>query len=215
MKKWSLEWRHVSFLLLREKLYSFQKKQLHHLEHLRNIDLKQKLRIKWDVEGENSSFSMESSMETSPILKLNSKISKKKKNSPEDNELLEADFSPTEIKTIWSCASDKAPGPYDFPFKFLKDFWNIIQFDFIIALRKFKSTGNISRGCYLSFIFWIPKVQDPTILKDFRPISLIRCFTKVISKLLTIRLKRSSTRWLVLNKQPMFKDIIYLMGLLL
>lgn len=47
----------------------------------------------------------------------------------------------------------------------------------------------ISSGCNSSFITLIPKVDDPLCLKDYRPISLIGVYTKILSKLLANRLK--------------------------
>jgi hypothetical protein len=40
-----------------------------------------------------------------------------------------------------------------------------------------------------SFITLIPKVNTPTNLNDFRPISLINCVVKIITKLLEDRLQ--------------------------
>ncbi|KHN47625.1 hypothetical protein glysoja_036477, partial [Glycine soja] len=42
-----------------------------------------------------------------------------------------------------------------------------------------------------SFIALIPKVSDPQGLSDYRPISLIGCVYKIVSKLLAKRLKKA------------------------
>ena len=47
----------------------------------------------------------------------------------------------------------------------------------------------INEGCNASFITLIPKVLNPIGLNDFRPISLIGIYYKVISKMLAERLK--------------------------
>ncbi|GJX47850.1 transposon TX1 [Tanacetum coccineum] len=49
--------------------------------------------------------------------------------------------------------------------------------------------GNL-KGCNASFITIIPKVADPIGLGDFRPISLIGCYYKIIAKILSKRVKR-------------------------
>ncbi|XP_057432145.1 uncharacterized protein LOC130724896 [Lotus japonicus] len=46
------------------------------------------------------------------------------------------------------------------------------------------------KGSNASFIALIPKVDSPVGLNDFRPISLIGCIYKDVSKLLSLRLKR-------------------------
>ncbi|GKA84297.1 putative RNA-directed DNA polymerase, eukaryota, reverse transcriptase zinc-binding domain protein [Tanacetum coccineum] len=48
----------------------------------------------------------------------------------------------------------------------------------------------ISRGCNSSFITIIRKIPDPIGLGDFRPISLIGCYYKIIAKMLAERVKR-------------------------
>lgn len=45
-------------------------------------------------------------------------------------------------------------------------------------------------GVNSSFIALIPKVEQPQLVKDFRPISLINCTIKIVTKVLANRLKR-------------------------
>ena len=53
----------------------------------------------------------------------------------------------------------------------------------------FWETGEISKGCNASFITLIPKVSDPIGLSDYRPISLIGSYYKIIAKMLAERVK--------------------------
>ncbi|KHN42744.1 Transposon TX1 putative 149 kDa protein, partial [Glycine soja] len=46
------------------------------------------------------------------------------------------------------------------------------------------------KGCNASFITLIPKVADPQFLNDYKPISLIGCIYKIVSKVLANRMKR-------------------------
>ena len=48
----------------------------------------------------------------------------------------------------------------------------------------------ISEGCNSSFISLIPKIENPLNLNDFRPISLIDSYYKIVSKVLTARLQK-------------------------
>lgn len=45
-------------------------------------------------------------------------------------------------------------------------------------------------GVNSSFIALIPKVEQPQLVNDFRPISLINCTIKIVTKVLANRLKR-------------------------
>ncbi|XP_019431881.1 PREDICTED: uncharacterized protein LOC109338984 [Lupinus angustifolius] len=51
-------------------------------------------------------------------------------------------------------------------------------------------SGNLSRGCNASFTVLIPKNNCPQGLGEYRPISLVGCIYKIISKLLVGRLKK-------------------------
>ncbi|XP_071727850.1 uncharacterized protein [Rutidosis leptorrhynchoides] len=104
---------------------------------------------------------------------------------------LEEQFSGEEIwEAVNSCANNKAPGPDGFNMRFFKKFWAIISDDLIEAIRGFWQNGTISSGCNSSFITLIPKVANPVNLNEYRPISLIGSFYKIIAKLLSNRIKK-------------------------
>ncbi|XP_071713069.1 uncharacterized protein [Rutidosis leptorrhynchoides] len=104
---------------------------------------------------------------------------------------LELPFSEEEIwGAVNECASNKSPGPDGFNLRFYKKFWAIIKEDLIAAVHGFWVSGEISEGCNSSFISLIPKKTDPVSLSDYRPISLIGSFYKIIAKLLFIRLRK-------------------------
>ncbi|GJT30670.1 RNA-directed DNA polymerase, eukaryota [Tanacetum coccineum] len=65
---------------------------------------------------------------------------------------------------------------------------NIIENDLVCAINHFHKTGKIPRGCNSSFITLIPKMNDPVFIKDYRPISLIGSQYKIIGKLLANRI---------------------------
>ncbi|GJS77798.1 reverse transcriptase domain, reverse transcriptase zinc-binding domain protein [Tanacetum coccineum] len=58
------------------------------------------------------------------------------------------------------------------------------------AVNWFWETKEISRGYNSSFVTIIPKVADPIGLGDFRPISLIGCYYKILAKILAERVKK-------------------------
>jgi len=102
-----------------------------------------------------------------------------------------AGFSEEEIKdAVWQCEGSKSPGPDGFNFNFIKKSWNHLKEDFVAVLKAFHQTGYIPKGCNASFIALVPKVRDPCVLDQFRPISLVGAIYKVISKVLAGRLKK-------------------------
>jgi len=99
--------------------------------------------------------------------------------------------------------SDKAPGPNGFPILFYKEFWPILKFDLIHMFNEFYNGHlQLDRFNFASVIL-IHKNLGANNLKDFRPISLINCSIRIISKVLANRL---STKMDVLvdNSQTAF-----------
>ncbi|GJS55576.1 RNA-directed DNA polymerase, eukaryota, reverse transcriptase zinc-binding domain protein [Tanacetum coccineum] len=82
------------------------------------------------------------------------------------------------------CGGDKAPGPDGFTFKFIKNQWDLLGNDIISFVREFESFTIIPRGCNSSLITLVPKIDDPIVIGDFRPISLIGCQYKILAKVL-------------------------------
>lgn len=62
--------------------------------------------------------------------------------------------------------------------------------DLLNVFRYYHGVGEINVNCNASFIALIPKVTDPILITDFRPISLIGCLYQIYSKTLALRLKK-------------------------
>ncbi|GKB15937.1 putative RNA-directed DNA polymerase [Tanacetum coccineum] len=111
--------------------------------------------------------------------------------SLEDSHSLDCSFTIEEIKAaVWDCGSCKAPGPDGFTFKFFKKHWDTLKHDIVSYVKEFEDSALIPRGCNSSFITLVPKVDDPLVVSDFRPISLIGSQYKIIAKILANRLSR-------------------------
>ncbi|KAJ9544401.1 hypothetical protein OSB04_024108 [Centaurea solstitialis] len=103
---------------------------------------------------------------------------------------LEAPITNTEVKNaVWSCGGDKAPGPDGFSFAFLRKFWELVGNDFYKALKDFEDNPSHIAASNASFIALVPKAKDPLRINENRPIHLMGCVSKVISKVLADRLK--------------------------
>ena len=95
-----------------------------------------------------------------------------------------------EVKNVvWNCDNSKSPGPDSFNFGFIKFCWEEIKKDVIRAVNNFEECGRWTREKNASFISLIPKVDNPQLLNDFRPISLVGCLYKIVAKILSLRMK--------------------------
>ena len=109
----------------------------------------------------------------------------------QQNVILVERFQEEEIRrAVWSCGSDKSPGPNGLNFKFIKQFWEVIKPDFLRFFDEFHVNGVFPRGLNASFIALISKVADPQELNEYRSISLIGCTYKILAKVLANRLKK-------------------------
>ena len=102
---------------------------------------------------------------------------------------LSAPFSNDEIDAVVKeLPNDRAPGPDGFNGYFLNKCWQIIKTDFYDLCHAFHAGGlditSISEG----YITLIPKISSPETANDFRPITLLNCCLKVITKILANRL---------------------------
>nr|GFC06600.1 RNA-directed DNA polymerase, eukaryota, reverse transcriptase zinc-binding domain protein [Tanacetum cinerariifolium] len=102
---------------------------------------------------------------------------------------LESPISKDKIRTaVWGCGVDKSPRPGGFTFEFFRKYWAVVGPDFSTAVEWFFEHGDFAIGCKSSFVALIPKVLDPKVVSDYRPISLIGSLYKVVTKILATRL---------------------------
>ncbi|XP_063941514.1 uncharacterized protein LOC135149664 [Daucus carota subsp. sativus] len=87
-----------------------------------------------------------------------------------------------------SLAADKAPGPDGFNIRSIKFLWPLIKDKVISFIQDFGEMSKLPAGVNSSFIVLIPKVLNPSLIKDFRPISLINSSMKILMKVLATRL---------------------------
>lgn len=84
---------------------------------------------------------------------------------------------------------DKSLGSNSFSMLFFQECWEILKRDLMEVFEEFYERGIISKGMNATFIVLIPKKKDTSYFLDFRPISLVGSLYKIISKVLSIRLR--------------------------
>jgi len=109
----------------------------------------------------------------------------------DDLQCLEEPFSKQEIDAvIKEMPTNKAPGPDGFNGNFIKACWHIISADFYKLIEDFHQGNCQLESINASYITLIPKKDVPINANDFRPISLLNCSIKIITKLLANRLQK-------------------------
>ena len=91
--------------------------------------------------------------------------------------------------TIKSMQPDKAPGPDGFTTRFYQSCWSIIKEVVMKAVRAFDGAdGRGMERLNEAFIVLLPKKEGALDIKDFRPISLIHSFAKIVAKAMSAEL---------------------------
>ena len=105
-----------------------------------------------------------------------------------DNEILNRPFTEEEVrKALFSMKSNRAPGPDNIPAEFYQHCWDIVKED-IMKLFTVSHAGelDVSRLNY-GIITLLPKINGANKIQQFRPICLLRCPYKLITKVLDNR----------------------------
>jgi len=84
---------------------------------------------------------------------------------------------------------NKAPGPDGFPAEFYWDSWSVVKESTVAAIREFFTTGHLLKKFNTTAITLIPKEIGADVLSKFRPVSCCKTIYKVITRLISKRLK--------------------------
>ena len=108
------------------------------------------------------------------------------------NTQLNADFTEWEIRLALSQMTPlKAPSPDGMPPLFYQNYWDLIGNDITQAVLLFLNSATLPPHLNHTFITLVPKVSNPKVASDFRPISLCNILYKIFFKVLANKLKSS------------------------
>nr|XP_025703077.1 uncharacterized protein LOC112803834 [Arachis hypogaea] len=103
---------------------------------------------------------------------------------------LEEMSSAAEIReAVWDCESSKVSGCDGYNMNFIKRCWGKIGSEFTTAVMEFFQTCRLLADTNITWVALAPKFVGAKEIKDLRPISMVGCVYKVISKVLVRRMR--------------------------
>ena len=126
----------------------------------------------------------------------------------EDGQILEALILKEELKqNLKKCADNKSPGNDGLTKEFYTYFWDYIIDTYYNSYLESKRIGKLSTSQRQNIITLLEKAgKDKTLIKNWRPISLINLDTKLISKVYANRLKSVMPKLVHANQVAYVKD---------
>jgi hypothetical protein len=107
----------------------------------------------------------------------------------EEREFLERDLTLNEFDRAMERAKiNTSPGIDSISNRFIKNFCNIFRVPLFKYSKCCYAKGILTENFRCTKIRLIPKKGDTTLMKNWRPISLLNCFYKLISKVIAMRL---------------------------
>ena len=92
-------------------------------------------------------------------------------------------------KALFACDGNKAPGPDGFTVELFQSQWETMKDEIMKVFFEFGRDGIIHGITNETYICLIPKKSSTLTVKNFRPISFVTSLYKLISKVLSMRLK--------------------------
>lgn len=107
------------------------------------------------------------------------------------NAQLLLDFSSEEVNiALQQMHPLKSPGPDGLPTLFYQKYWEIVGADITQEVLHILNSGHMPLEVNHTHLALIPKVKFPSKINEFRPISLCNVIYKLVSKVLSNRLKK-------------------------
>ncbi|XP_025638571.1 uncharacterized protein [Arachis hypogaea] len=108
----------------------------------------------------------------------------------EEAAVLEVMPTPEEIReAVWDCESSKTPGSDGYNMNFIKKCWDEIGQEFTTTVLGFFQSAKLPTEANVTWVALAPKFVGAKKIKDLRPINMVGCIYKVISKVLVRRMR--------------------------
>jgi hypothetical protein len=112
-------------------------------------------------------------------------------------------------KEIWDILSlfykDKSPGPGGWTVEFFTLFFDVVGDDLLDLVEDSRIRGKIQKSLNSTFLALIPKKNSPRTFGNYKPITLCNICYKLISKVITNRIKPILSRDLLAGKLGFLK----------
>ena len=96
---------------------------------------------------------------------------------------LEWRFEKVEIlSVVRDLEGDKAPGLDDFSMAFFHRCWRVVERDVLAVFEEFYQHCKFEKSLNATFIALVPKKNDASNIRDFKPISLVGSLYKILAK---------------------------------
>lgn len=93
------------------------------------------------------------------------------------------------LEAVKSMPLYKSLGIDGFLIEFFSTHWDIVKKDVVGVVQDFFKTGKMLKNMSCTNITLIPKISNPTTIKDYKPIAYCKTYYKIITQILTTRLK--------------------------
>ncbi|XP_058774430.1 uncharacterized protein LOC131648711 [Vicia villosa] len=175
-----------------------------HKLHIKEGIINQKSSHKWAKEGDNNTRLFHATMKLNSGAQIRFQTSMLHMLSMQESRSLEEPFTVDEIKqAVFEGDGDKSPGPDGFNLEFMKKCWDIVGDLIVLFIQEFHKGGKLPKVVTASFLALIPKCENPLNLEDYRTICLISRLLKLISLILTARMRNVIGK-LISNNQTTF-----------
>jgi hypothetical protein len=103
------------------------------------------------------------------------------------------------VMIMSSFQKERSHGLDGWPIEFFIDFYDVLGVDLLRMVEKVRVHGRIPRSLNSNFLSLIPKKDKPDSFDGFRAISLCNCAYKIISKVLSLRIKPLLSKFISLE----------------